>query len=65
MDDVGHASAAGNQGRTPVDHAIPDGASGIVAGGASAQQWPAQAGSEGFDNLLLEYRVSAGVHGHS
>src|SRR5205823_12061853 len=39
VDDVGHASAAGNQGRTPVDHAIPDRAGLMVTGIANVQQW--------------------------
>jgi hypothetical protein len=49
----------------PIDHAVPDSAGFMVTGIASAQQWTAQARSEGFDNALLEYLFGAGVQSNS
>src|SRR5207302_11393889 len=57
--DVGDPGTAGDQRRTPVDHAVPDYARRVVARVAVAQQWTAQIGGKLLDGWFLEEQVSA------
>src|SRR5271156_3776049 len=54
IDDVGHSLAAGDQCGPPVDHAVPDPASILVAGLARAEQRTLQRRFEVVDNGFLQ-----------
>jgi hypothetical protein len=68
-DDVGRLRAAGDQRRAAVDRGVPDGAGGVVAAVAGAQEPAAQPRPKGINGIGGEHRLArsrAGVgHGEA
>jgi hypothetical protein len=53
---VGGAAAAGDEGRTPLDHRVPEGARALVVGIARLQQRPPECGLEVLDHVAFHVR---------
>ena len=55
-DDIGHARAAGDAGRTAVDRSVPEPAGGVVAGAGREQQLSAERSAELLQRAGIQRR---------